>query len=139
MIYRGEREAWMSHQGSGPEIVPEDELQAATDMVKIREHLASFPPNVDSIRHFLAMLRPGFPDMEVQAESATIDGDTIVLTTVWRGTHTGRFVGLPATARRVEFHAVDIVRVVDGKIVAQYGQADYIGLIRQLGVVGSIE
>jgi steroid delta-isomerase-like uncharacterized protein len=120
-----------THSPPQAAIAPDPALAA------LREELVSFPPNLDSIRHFLAMLRPAFPDMQVQAESAAIDGDTIVLTTTWRGTHTGAFVGLPATGRRVEFQSVDMVRVVNGKIREQRGHVDYVGLLRQLGLVSA--
>ena len=50
----------------------------------------------------------------------------------FRGTHAGEFLGVPATGRGVAVSFIDIVRVVDGKLVEEWGGLDQPDLLRQL-------
>jgi predicted ester cyclase len=49
-----------------------------------------------------------------------------------RGTHTGEFLGVPASGRRVAVSFVAIVRIADGKLVEEWGGLDQPDLIRQM-------
>jgi C-1 hydroxylase len=51
------------------------------------------------------------------------------------GTHMGPFMGVPATGRSFRIDVIDIVRVVDGRIVEHWGVADRLSIAQQLGVV----
>jgi predicted ester cyclase len=73
---------------------------------------------IEGMRSLVAAVRDGFtnPRHEVLYQSATTDGWVV---TQWRmtGTHTGPWFGAPATGRDVSFAGIDLVRVVDGRIV----------------------
>ncbi|HZI91042.1 MAG TPA: ester cyclase [Thermoleophilaceae bacterium] len=92
-----------------------------------------FPEGVEGVRRFFAMFRDAMPDVEVTIAELIVDGDRAAVATTIRGTHTGDLLGLPATGRRVEVIGVDMVRVLDGKIVEHRGLTDTVGLMRQLG------
>jgi predicted ester cyclase len=109
----------------------------SADVLEMRERIIDYPANVNSIRHFLASLRPAFPDLQIEVEAAPVEGDTITLRTVWRGTHKGLFMGAPATHRPVEFRATDVVRVINGEIVEQSAHVNYVDLLKQLGLTKS--
>jgi steroid delta-isomerase-like uncharacterized protein len=76
----------------------------------------------------------GFPDILETPERVIAEDDYVVVHHRFRGTHSGAFVGIPPTGKTVDFQAVDIYRVVDGKIVAEHSVADMLGLLRQIGV-----
>ena len=48
--------------------------------------------------------------------------------------HTGEFMGIAPTGRRVEIRYMDFWRVVDGKIVDNWVMVDFPSVMRQLGV-----
>ena len=50
-------------------------------------------------------------------------------------THNGEFMGIPATGKQVTIAEIHIVRIVNGKAVEHWGQADQLGMMQQLGVV----
>ncbi|WP_368077056.1 ester cyclase [Rhodococcus sp. W8901] len=50
-------------------------------------------------------------------------------------THTGEFLGIPATGRRIEFDEVLIMRVSAGRITEVWALADELSLLEQLGAV----
>jgi len=54
------------------------------------------------------------------------------------GTHSGEFMGMPATGKSIDVHAVDIVRFGgDGLGREHWGVFDAMGMMQQLGVVPS--
>ncbi len=48
--------------------------------------------------------------------------------------HSGEFMGIPPTGKRVEIRYMDFWKVVDGKIVDNWVMVDFPSVLRQLGV-----
>ena len=48
--------------------------------------------------------------------------------------HSGEFMGIPATGKKVEIRYMDFWKVVDGKIVDNWVMVDFPHVMRQLGV-----
>ena len=72
---------------------------------------------IDGMRTLVAAVRDGFPDAHHELLYQADPGDGWVVTH-WRmtGTHTGNWLGTPATGRKVSVTGTDIVRVPDDKI-----------------------
>ena len=83
---------------------------------------------------FMAM-RTAFPDGRYTLEEMIAEGDTVVARWTIRGTHTGRFDTLEPTGKKVEWSAIVIYRIAEGKIVSMRGEVDNLGLMQQLGVI----
>jgi len=70
---------------------------------------------------------------QVATEVETIQGENaVVIRYHVQATHTGEFLGVAPTGRRLEWDAVTIVHVRDGKIAGQWAQPDLWGIYRQL-------
>ncbi len=80
------------------------------------------------------MLNP-FPDGRLEIEDQLADGDVVVTRVVFRGTHQGELMGMPPTGRAIEYRAITIDRIENGKIVEGWHQIDQLGMMRQLGVL----
>ena len=93
------------------------------------------PPGREGVKQVFAMLRAGLPDLQVTIDDAIATGDKVVCRETWRGTHRGELLGAAPTGKRVEFGAIDIVRVADGKLVEHWGQSDWLGLLQQVGAL----
>jgi predicted ester cyclase len=91
-----------------------------------------FPPGVAGVMRFFVTLRDAFPDVEVTIDELVADGDRAAVATTFTGTHTGELAGMAPTGRRVSVTGIDLVRVVDGRIVEHRGLTDTVGLMRQL-------
>ena len=52
-------------------------------------------------------------------------------------THSGEFMGIPPTGKRVEIRYMDFWKVVDGKIQDNWVMVDFPYVMRQLGVIHS--
>ena len=74
-----------------------------------------------------------FPDRTYSIEDTILEGDKVVLRYTFRATHTGDIEGFPATGKKVESEAIEIVRVENGKIVECWDASDDLGFYQQLG------
>ena len=69
------------------------------------------------------------------------EGDRVVALWEGGGTHTGLSWELPmgtlpeASGERAQYTGTTVFTVQDGKITEEHGQADYLGAMRQLGLV----
>jgi len=50
-------------------------------------------------------------------------------------THTGDFMGIPASGKRVSVVAIGIMRTADGRIAEFWGSPDVMGLMQQIGAL----
>lgn len=75
-----------------------------------------------------------FPDFRLVIEDQIAEGDRVVTRVTFQGTHLGATSGVEPTGRRVSYQGIAIDRVVGGKVVEAWHQADQISLLRQIGV-----
>jgi steroid delta-isomerase-like uncharacterized protein len=110
------------------------ESLVADDFVD-HEEIPGIPPNRDGVRQFFETMHSAFSGFRVNVEDMIAEGDKVVVRATIQGTHTGEFLGIPATNKQVNVPVVDIVRVRDGKAVEHWGVTDMGALMVQLGVV----
>jgi predicted ester cyclase len=91
-------------------------------------------PGLEGVKQLFSSLYAAFPDFHIDVEDMIAEGDRIVARVTGSGTHQGEFMGIAPTGNRVEFSAIDIARIVEGKIVEHWSNSDQLGLIQQLGV-----
>jgi predicted ester cyclase len=66
------------------------------------------------------------------------EGDMVAIHDTYRVKHIGAFQGIPPTGKEVTISGMDIYRIVDGKFVGQWVEADYTGLLLQLGALPAL-
>jgi len=81
-----------------------------------------------------AMLRSFYP-MRFRIEDMIAEGDMVATRLNWSGTHSGEYMGLPPTGRRVSVSLIGIARVTDGRIAEHWGVTDELHMRRQLGLL----
>ena len=106
----------------------------ATDYVEHDDDAPS--PDREGLKLHISMIRQGFPDSQVQVEEILADGDKVAARTTISGTHTGDFMGLPPTGKRIIMSGMDITRFSGGKMVEHWGLVDGLAMMQQLGVMG---
>jgi steroid delta-isomerase-like uncharacterized protein len=80
-----------------------------------------------------------FPDMQIELEESLAAGEKLVRRVSWTATHSGTFLGIPATGRSVAVREMIILRVTGGKIAEEWETADLLGLLQQVGAVRRYE
>ena len=77
----------------------------------------------------------GFPDLDLKAEDFVAEGDKVAKRWVFRGTHSGEYVGIPPTGKTVTMRGITLYRLSGGKIKEIYWNYDVLGLLQQLGAI----
>lgn len=115
----------------------EGALEEAADLVT--PDLAwrgSLGATASDLAGFLAYARAaaeGMPDLRVElAEVLERDG-RVAARLVFRATHAGPLLGVPATGERVEYVGAGFFDVVDGRVARAWVVGDTLALRRQLG------
>ena len=85
----------------------------------------------------IAELYGAFPDFEGVTEDLVIDPATGKVAIRWTatGTHTAPYLSVAATGKQISFTGIEIIRVVEDRIVERWGEWDGIALLEQLGAI----
>jgi len=89
-------------------------------------------PSRDGLIAFMAMFRNAFSDIQVDIFDQVAENDKVVTRKAINATHTGPFMGIPATGKRVALNLVDIIRIKDGKYAEHWAVRDTASLMQQL-------
>lgn len=92
-------------------------------------------PGIEGLKDVLRGLKAAFPDMHWTIEEQIAEGDKVLSRFEWTGTHSGPFLGVPATNRAVKVWGMVIDRFESGKIKDTRIIMDTLGLMMQLGVI----
>ena len=97
----------------------------------------------EGYRQFVTMLFNGFPDWHEIIEDIIAEGDKVCVHLKATATHTGEwnFLGvmLAPTGKKITYTAVNIWRVVDGKIAERKTIRDLLAFLTQLGLIQPTE
>ena len=83
-------------------------------------------------RHTCQMVIDGLSDRSTLRDDYVAAGDIVVENWIFEGTHTGDFLGVPASGKKLHVRGIEIWRVADGKIVERWGVVDAAGVMEQL-------
>jgi predicted ester cyclase len=85
-----------------------------------------------ALRNYQDKVASAFSGITATEEDIIEAGDALVIRSVITATHSGEFMGIPATGRTVSYDAVDMFRVKDGRIVWRFLICDWKGVTDQL-------
>jgi C-1 hydroxylase len=89
----------------------------------------------DKVISIVSGFMTAFPDLQFEIEDLVADGDRVASRMTARATHTGEYMGMPATGKSVKCSVFGIARVADGKLVEHWGVTDELQLMQQVGIV----
>jgi steroid delta-isomerase-like uncharacterized protein len=98
---------------------------------------AGVEPGLASVRQFYAGFMMAFPGSKITAHDMVPEGDKLACRFTTTATHQGEFFGLPPTGKEVSFDGITILEFKAGKCVERWSQADFLGLLQQLGAIPS--
>jgi len=102
--------------------------------------LSAFPPDGPEVgpgarRKLYEMFYQAIPDARAEVLDVVAEGDKVVLVDRFGGTHRGEFLGSPGTGDRIEWMAIHIYTIRDGKVVEDAVMTDALAMMRQLGLL----
>ena len=96
--------------------------------------------DTEGFKQVIAALKSSFPDLNISPEDMIAEGNMLVTRYTMTGTHTGAdYMGIAATGNKFEFEGVMIQRFRDGKVVERWEYLDRLEMLRQRGVIPSLD
>jgi steroid delta-isomerase-like uncharacterized protein len=105
---------------------------AAPDLVINLAELPEPRHGRDAWRQGFDMMRRAFPDLQAHIEDIVAAEDKVAVRVRFRGTHSGEFLGIPATGRAVEYVSHEFYRIAGGLVAEEWICSDTATLLRQL-------
>ena len=93
----------------------------------------------EAFRQYLASILNAFPDIRMTILDQIAEGDMVMTRWSMAATHKAKFMGIPASGRRIRITGMCMDRIVDGKIVEEWEEWDALGMMRQLGLVPEVK
>ena len=121
----------LDYYGSGRYDLAE---QAVTPDYVDHEAPPGTPLGPEGANAVLRWLRGAFDDLSYEVQDAFGNGDRVAMRVTTRGTHTGEFMGKPATGRRFEMEAIHIYRIENGRVAEHWAKRDDVALANQIGL-----
>jgi predicted ester cyclase len=88
------------------------------------------------LKQLIQMAFAAFPDYHETIEDIIAEGDKVwILVRTNTGAHTGEFMGIVPTGKKLTTLAVDILRIANGKIVEYKDVVDRLDFLKQLGII----
>jgi len=94
-----------------------------------------YPGGLEGARKHVLDVRQTYPDLHLTIDRQIAEGDWVVTQVTARGTHRGSWLGMKPTGKGVEITAVNVDRVVGGRIVEHGGAANSLEALLDIGAV----
>lgn len=91
--------------------------------------------NREALKQYVGAYLTAFPDLQLFIEDLIAEGDKVVWRFVSNGTHSGPFMGMPATGKRGIITGIVVFRLENSRIAESWVNIDALGLLQQLGVI----
>ena len=121
---------WFAETDNGNDAAV-DEL-CAPDYVDHSPPLPGMPSGSAGVRQANEALRMAFPDTVHIIEDQIAEDDKVVTRLRGRATFTGEILGISPNGNLVEITGISIHRIVDGKLVEHWANADLMSFMQQL-------
>jgi C-1 hydroxylase len=89
----------------------------------------------EGLKQLFDMGLKAFPDWHETIEDIIAEGDKVWVRLAYTGTHKGEFMGLAPTGKKITSKAVDIYRIVNGKLAEYWNVTDNVNIFKQIGAI----
>ena len=108
------------------------DLEGLSSLVRGDILVPEFGPGLESLRSSLLQLRATFSSPEYRIMDTVSQGDKVVVRFSAKATHSGRYLGLPATGKRLKLWGVMVFRFDAGAITEFWSLIDSQSVLKQL-------
>jgi steroid delta-isomerase-like uncharacterized protein len=93
------------------------------------------PPGRDGLKDAIQRVSAGISDARMTIEDVIAEGDRVAVRLTSSAIHSGELMGMPASGKRYEIGEIHIFRLREGRVAEHWHQADFLGMMRQLGAM----
>jgi len=87
----------------------------------------------DNVAGLMTLVVTSIPDLHASVQDIFGHGDEVVVRLVVTGTQTGPLLGIPASGRPVQWDAIDLYHLDDGKISEEWASEDFTAFLNDTG------
>jgi steroid delta-isomerase-like uncharacterized protein len=87
----------------------------------------------DSVAGLMTTVVTAIPDLHADVKDIFGEGDKVVVRLVVSGTQKGPLLGVPASGRPVQWDAIDLYHLQNGKISEEWAGEDYVAFLNDTG------
>jgi predicted ester cyclase len=80
-------------------------------------------------------VRETYPDLHLSIDRQIAEAEWVVTCITASGTHSGEWLGIAPTGKKVRFTGVNVDRVLAGKLVEHGGAANMLGPLLEIGAI----
>jgi steroid delta-isomerase-like uncharacterized protein len=103
--------------------------------VTIHDPFSGTTQGMDAFRQLLGLFDAAFPGHRVTIDGMVAEGDYVSVLHTHTATHTGPFMGMPATGKTAVVNGIELFRLQGGRIVEFWRKDDDVSLLMQLGMM----
>jgi steroid delta-isomerase-like uncharacterized protein len=89
----------------------------------------------DGLKQLFDIGLKAYPDWHETIEDIIAEDDKVWVRLSYTGTHKGEFMGLAPTGKKITSKAVDIYRIVNGKLAEYWNVTDNVNILKQIGAI----
>jgi steroid delta-isomerase-like uncharacterized protein len=89
----------------------------------------------DGMKQAITRVSAGLSDASMKIEDMIAEDDRVAVRLTGHAVQTGEFMGMPPSGKAYTIGEIHIFRVRDGKVAEHWHQADFLGMMRQLGAL----
>jgi len=93
------------------------------------------PVGLEGAKEHILGVRTTYADLRITVERQIAEGEWVVTCVTARGIHEGAWLGMRPTGKTLEMTAVNVDRVVDGRIVEHGGAANLLEPLLEIGAI----
>lgn len=87
---------------------------------------------IEGYKERVRLSRAPFPDQNFQIQELFADGNAVVMTWLWPGTHRGDMAGFPATGKQIKMSGATVYYFDGDRITGHWQIVDRLGVFQQL-------
>ena len=103
----------------------------------VNHDLPAARPGPDGFAMVIGVFRTGFPDMMFYVDEVIVDGPLVSTRGYLTGSHQGEFMGVQPSGEQILVKYIDQWRFEDGQAQESWMSIDLLGLMQQIGAIGS--
>jgi len=93
---------------------------------------------INGAKEHIKGVRNTYPDLKLSIDNQIAEGEWVATCYTMRGTHTGLWMGIKPTGKRIEVTGVNIDRIIDNKIVEHGGAANMFDGLFEIGAIKTV-
>ena len=100
-----------------------------------RHNAGPTPNGRQGMKDTIARVSKGLADARMTIEDMIAEGDRVAVRLTSEARQVGEFMGLPPSGKTYRIGEIHIFRIEDGRVAEHWHEADFLGMMRQLGAM----